>query len=177
MKITLCGSTAFIDNMYKLKAELEKLGHEIMLPPDKVPGENGELIPAIEYYTHKKNSHQIHQSWIWQNHSQRIVDHFEKVAKADAVLIANYDKNGVANYIGPNTLMEMGVAFFLKKPIYLGLTHRRFLGGQSPSHKKRLRPISSLFCLSVFISVTRLRLQKSSENASNLAQCVSPTIF
>jgi hypothetical protein len=34
-------------------------------------------------------------------------------------LILNYEKNGVANYIGGNTLMEMGLACWLNKPIYL----------------------------------------------------------
>ena len=31
----------------------------------------------------------------------------------------SYDKNGVKGYIGGNTLMEMGLAFYLKKKIYL----------------------------------------------------------
>ena len=34
-------------------------------------------------------------------------------------MIANYDKNNIKGYIGGNTLMEMGLAFFLKKKIYL----------------------------------------------------------
>ena len=38
---------------------------------------------------------------------------------ASDFLVLNYDKNGVKNYIGGNTLMEMGLAFFLKKKIYL----------------------------------------------------------
>lgn len=33
--------------------------------------------------------------------------------------MTNYDKNDIPGYIGGNTLMEMGVAFFLRKPIYL----------------------------------------------------------
>ena len=37
----------------------------------------------------------------------------------DAILVANYDKKGVKGYIGGNTLMEMGLAFFLKKKVYL----------------------------------------------------------
>ena len=38
---------------------------------------------------------------------------------ADAALVANFDKNGVVGYIGANTLIEMGVAFYRKKPIYV----------------------------------------------------------
>ena len=50
---------------------------------------------------------------------QKLLQHFNKVVWADAILVLNYDKNGVKNYIGGNTLMEMGLAFFLKKKIYL----------------------------------------------------------
>ncbi len=119
MIITLCGSIAFIDEMYRLKIDLEVLGHKVLLPPNEVPGETGELIPASVYYSQKKALQKQDDAWIWQGHTQRIIDHFDKVSKADAVLVANYDKNNIANYIGPNTLIEMGLAFYLKKKIYL----------------------------------------------------------
>jgi len=41
------------------------------------------------------------------------------IAKAKAVLIANYYKNGVDNYIGSNTFLELGVGFIYAKPLYL----------------------------------------------------------
>jgi hypothetical protein len=44
--------------------------------------------------------------------------HFEKIEWADAMLVANFDKNEVRGYIGGSVLMEMAVAFYLKKPIY-----------------------------------------------------------
>lgn len=45
--------------------------------------------------------------------------HFDKVVWADVILVCNYDKSGIVAYIGPNTLLEMGLAFHLQKPIYL----------------------------------------------------------
>jgi hypothetical protein len=45
--------------------------------------------------------------------------HFDKVEWSDAILVLNYCKNGVDNYIGANTLLEMGLAFHLNKNIYL----------------------------------------------------------
>ena len=33
--------------------------------------------------------------------------------------MSNYEKRGIAGYIGGNTLIEIGLAFYLKKPIYL----------------------------------------------------------
>jgi hypothetical protein len=35
------------------------------------------------------------------------------------VLILNYSKKEIANYIGANTLIEMGLAFYLHKKIFL----------------------------------------------------------
>lgn len=45
--------------------------------------------------------------------------HFKKVAKADAILVLNLEKNGIKAYIGGNVLMEMALAFHLNKPIFL----------------------------------------------------------
>lgn len=46
-------------------------------------------------------------------------DNFQNVEKCDCLLILNYSHREIKNYIGGNSFMEMVVAFFLKKPIYL----------------------------------------------------------
>ena len=38
---------------------------------------------------------------------------------ADAVLVLNYDKNGIKNYVGGNTLMEIGFAHVLNQKIFM----------------------------------------------------------
>ncbi len=119
MKITICGSTAFIGEMEKVAGELETLGHEVKFPPVTKNGEHGEEIPTAQYYQHKKEAAGNPDHWIWKHHDEPIRDHFEKVAWSDAILVVNYDKNDIAGYVGPNTLMEMGLAFHLRKPIYL----------------------------------------------------------
>jgi len=119
MRITICGSIAFINEMAEAKLELEKMGHEVKMPPMTAPGPEGKPIPAIDYYKHKKALMSDSSAWIWENHSQRIIDHFEKVEWSDAILVLNHDKNGIEGYVGANTLMEMGLAFHMKKPIFL----------------------------------------------------------
>ncbi|PJC52196.1 MAG: hypothetical protein CO030_04160, partial [Candidatus Magasanikbacteria bacterium CG_4_9_14_0_2_um_filter_42_11] len=42
-----------------------------------------------------------------------------EIKKSDKVLILNYDKHDIPNYIGGNSFLEMGFAYILKKPIYL----------------------------------------------------------
>ncbi len=117
MKITICGSVAFYDEMLKVKADLEKVGHQVKLPPIEVPGKDGKMISVKEYYEIRKTA-SADEKWVWQRKGEAINNHFEKEVWADAILVTNYDKNGVKGYVGGNTLMEMGVAFFLKKKIY-----------------------------------------------------------
>lgn len=118
MKITLCGSIAFIDEMDAIRKELELLGHEVKMPPLEVMGGEGKMIPVKEYYAIRKAANDDHE-WIWKRKAEAIRDHFAKVDWADAILVCNYDKNGVASYVGANTLLEIGLAFHLNKPIYL----------------------------------------------------------
>ena len=118
MKITICGSIAFYDEMLRTKSALEKLGHEVKLPPIEVPGPDNKLISVKEYYRIRKEADND-IAWVWDRKAEAIAIHFEKIKWSDAVLILNCDKNDVVGYIGGNTLMEMGVAFYLNKPIYL----------------------------------------------------------
>lgn len=45
--------------------------------------------------------------------------HLANIAKARVVLICNYEKNGVQDYIGSNSFLEMGAAFVYGKPVYV----------------------------------------------------------
>ena len=118
MKITICGSTAFINEMAEVAEQLKKLGHEVEFPPVKFVDGGGKEWTTVDYYKFKKTE-PFNDPEFLNNHTQRIRDHFDKVQWADVILVTNYDKNGTANYIGPNTLMEMGLAFHLNKKIYL----------------------------------------------------------
>lgn len=44
---------------------------------------------------------------------------FEKIVESDAILVINNTKNGIDGYIGANVLMEISLAFFHKKKIYI----------------------------------------------------------
>ncbi len=118
MKITLCGSIAFYDGMLKAKDELEEKGHEVKLPPKEVKDENGNLIPVKKYYELRKKAKES-DKWIWDRKEEAMMWHFEKVNWSDAILVLNYEKNGIKGYVGANTLLEMGLALWLKKKIYL----------------------------------------------------------
>lgn len=118
MKITICGSIAFIDEMVEAKCRLEEMGHEVQMPPTEIVDGAGAAIPAKQYYHFRKTTTQI-DGWIWDRKEEAMRNHFNKVVWADAILVLNHDKNKVVGYIGANTLLEMGLAFHHGKRIYL----------------------------------------------------------
>ena len=118
MKITICGSIAFHNEMLKTKEELEKMGHEVKLPPSQLKDGNGKPISAAQFYEIRKTSLGS-EGWVWDRKEWAMKKHFDKVVWSDAILVLNYAKNNVPGYVGANTLMEMGLALHLNKKIYL----------------------------------------------------------
>lgn len=45
--------------------------------------------------------------------------HFKKVVQADAIFVVNNKKHGIQGYIGGNVLMEMTLAYYFKKKIFI----------------------------------------------------------
>ena len=124
MKITLCGSTAFQSEMGTLRDELMALGHEVKLPelsleaPEKFGGGKklyiGRFIEENGGIDEFPPNHDI-----WDLKEAATNDHFEKIDWSDAILVVNHEKRGVMGYIGGATLIEIGMAFYTHKPIYI----------------------------------------------------------
>lgn len=124
MKITICGSIGFYKEMEFARDELIKLGHEVKIPELalEVPKEfgGGKKVYFGQYIEENggidafEPGHQV-----WDLKEGAIRDHYEKIDWADAILVINVDKRGIKGYVGGNTLIEIGVAFYQKKPIYL----------------------------------------------------------
>jgi len=117
MKITICGSIAFYEQMEAVTKELKNAGHEVKLPPNKIKDDKGDPISIITYYNLRKQD--LPDAWLWERKHEAIHSHFEKIEWCDAILVLNYDKKDIKGYVGGNTLIEMGLAMYLKKPIYL----------------------------------------------------------
>lgn len=118
MKITICGSIAFYEEMQAAEEQLEALGHEALIPPDRVPDKDGNIITVAEFYKIRKAAGDK-ESWVWDVKEQAIRLHFDKIADSDAILVLNEKKNDIPGYIGANTFLEMGLACYLRKPIYV----------------------------------------------------------
>lgn len=110
--ITICSSVSFYKEVVDIKKELEEKGFTVL-----VPDLAEELAKIDSYADLEKNKQQDDGN---PELKKGFIDaHISKIEQADAVLIVNHMKHSIAGYIGPNVLMEMTVAYYLKKPIYL----------------------------------------------------------
>jgi len=114
MKIAICGSLVFTYEMERLAKDLHQLGFEVFLPLTSERILRGDV--TLEEIKAEKLSGKITERVI-KNNSIRA--YCEVIKNSDAILLANYDKNGVKNYIGGNAFLEMGYAHILEKPIFI----------------------------------------------------------
>lgn len=124
MKITICGSIAFYQEMEEIKKSLENNGHEVFIPllSNEAPKEmgGGKTIYFGKYIEDNGGTDAFPSNHkIWDLKEKAINDHFEKIGWGDSIIVVNHEKRGIAGYIGGNTLIEIGLAFYLKKPIYI----------------------------------------------------------
>lgn len=109
MTITICGSMQFHQKMREARETLETLGHTVLVPKSlELMDKEGFVHPTTD---EEKITAKIEYDFIRE--------HFRKIEKSAAILVLNYDKKGIKNYIGGNTFLEMGLAFWLGKKIYL----------------------------------------------------------
>lgn len=104
MKIAICGSVKFMDEMVKSGKQLEELGHKVFLPI-KAKG--------VDYWG-KDNTTRVESKRTYEF----IEEHLDKIEKSDAILVVNVNKNEIKNYIGANTFLEIGFAYYRKKKIF-----------------------------------------------------------
>jgi len=112
MKITLCGSITSAKNLVNIYEQLEKMGHQPMMGEGMFLLANGTS-EQIQDRQNGLENHEIKKKYgiikWWYN----------CIKSGDAILVCNFDKNGIKNYIGGNTLMEIGFAHVNDKKIFL----------------------------------------------------------
>jgi hypothetical protein len=107
MKIFLICSKSFYSKIPEIRSVLESVGHEVTLP-------NCFDDPGTES-RYRELGLVEHSKWKSSmiKHSESVID------KQDAVLVLNFEKHGIQNYIGGATFLEMYDAFRLGKKIFL----------------------------------------------------------
>jgi hypothetical protein len=107
MKIIISGSMQFVDKQLEIFDELKKMGHE----------------PMVSSYATRyagKSDEEIERLKLEDKYGDReaLIEYWEPLKDADALLMLNYDKHGIKNYVGGNAFLEMGFAYVLGKKIY-----------------------------------------------------------
>lgn len=111
--ITICSSGSHYKNVIDIEKQLLKLGFKVLIPNTaKIMGKNNNYDINL-YKTWLKDKKDYFKK------TKVMIAHFKKVIMADAILVTNFDKNGIKGYIGGNVLMEMTIAFHYKKPIFI----------------------------------------------------------
>ncbi|HEY1646197.1 MAG TPA: hypothetical protein VGF75_07620 [Candidatus Saccharimonadales bacterium] len=111
--ITICSSANFYKQAVDCRAALEGLGYKVIIPATAERMKLSGDFDVSHYKTWFGDSNDYHKK------TALMKGHFNEVSNGDAILVLNYEKHGVANYIGGNVLMEMALAFFLGKPIFI----------------------------------------------------------
>jgi hypothetical protein len=111
--ITICASTSHYEYLFDLQKKLRLLGYTVIIPKTANVMKRNNNFDVTFYKTWYKDKA------TYKKKTQLMKAHFREVIKADAILVANYEKNGLSGYIGGNVLMEMTLAFYFKKPIFI----------------------------------------------------------
>lgn len=111
--ITICCSCNFYKHAIEVKEELEKLGFTVIVPVTALEMQRRNDFEVSHYKTWFANEGDYPEK------AKRIREHLEEVERGDAILVINDEKHGVKNYIGGNVLMEMSLAFYLNKPVFI----------------------------------------------------------
>lgn len=103
MKICICSSLTFADEVLEIGKMLEARGHEVLLP-------NGIINRLAEQPNFDPVRAKI------ETESNRL--HAEKIRECDIVLMCNFLKNCTPGYIGANCFAELYFAHYFEKPIF-----------------------------------------------------------
>jgi hypothetical protein len=104
MRFFVAGSMHFAKEMLEVQKILHGLGHKAVVSDD-----TDECVenPGLNMDSEHNFEKDLMRSCM------NIMD------KSDAILVLNYPKEGVEGYIGAHSLIEMGLAYYLRQKIFL----------------------------------------------------------
>ncbi len=114
MKIAICGSLNFTHEIKIIADKLKNLGFEVSIPISSEKILRGEF--SLDEIKKEKENGEFSKRAI---KFDSIREYWKIIKEADAILVANFDKNNIENYIGGNSFLEMGFAHILNKKIFL----------------------------------------------------------
>lgn len=107
MRIGIIGSMQYTEKLIEARDALIARGHDAFV--------TSLAAPFVGKTDEEKEQIKLEQ----KNHQDAIREFWRLMQGADAVLCMNLDKHGIKNYIGGNTLMEIGFAHVLNQKVFL----------------------------------------------------------
>ena len=105
MKVVLCGSISFLEEILRWERELKGKGVDAIVPlAVKEIGKDPRTVMNYDEYIELKPKY--------------IRDHYGKIADSDAILVVSGTKNGISGYLGGATFAEVAIAYYMKKKIF-----------------------------------------------------------
>ncbi len=111
--IVVCSSANFYKHACEIADQLEKMGFKAVVPETAEKMRASGNYNAADYRTWHKDPGEYHKK------SYLMDTHFKEIDKGDAILVVNDEKHGEPGYIGSNVLMEIALAYWQKKPIFV----------------------------------------------------------
>lgn len=111
--IVICTSSAFYRHANEIAEQLRSIDYKVVVPETARRMGRSDDYDVTKVKTWVNNPDHFHKK------NRLATNHFKEIEKGDAVLIINDDKPGRPRYIGPNTTMEWGLAYYLGKPIFI----------------------------------------------------------
>jgi len=111
--IVICSSASFYKQVIGVQKQLKDLGFKVVVPltANKMVKSNDFKVETYKTWMERPED--------YKRKAYLTKKHFKEIEKGDTILVLNYQKNGKNGYIGGAVLMEMALAFYLKKPIYI----------------------------------------------------------
>jgi len=118
MNIVICAGVVFSDKIIEVEKRLVKKGHKVDIPFVTKEIKSGK-ISLKNYKKDKAKEGDIKYRQAYEDNVDMIKRYYQLIKDSDAILVLNYDKKGIKNYIGGSVLMEMGFAYVLDKKIFM----------------------------------------------------------
>lgn len=111
--IVLCSSVSMYQTLLEIEKDLLKLGFKVLVP------DSARRMEEAGDFIMKGKKPWLKDPNLFYHKTELMDAHFRKIEEGDAILVVNLKKGDVEGYIGGNVLMEMMLAYYLKKPIYV----------------------------------------------------------
>jgi diphthamide synthase subunit DPH2 len=118
--IVICGSMSFLEKLNEVRDTLKEKGYNVISPTlSKEESEYG-AVTFTEMLEERGGIEGVEvKDVLWNIKTKAIKNYLKYIEKADAVLICNFTKGKEVDRIGDNAFLEMTVAFYLKKKVFV----------------------------------------------------------